>query len=65
VNDKCLIQWRNRTFEKGEDFDHRWKDYAQMSEADAKSFIETKAPNSHFFEFRISKKEDNSNSSTL
>lgn len=47
------LDWRNKKLGGDEDFDHKWHHYMQMSEGDAKDFLETKAKNSGFFDFRI------------
>lgn len=46
------IQWKCKTYHAGcEGVD--WKFYKELGEADAKSFMETMAPNSKNFDYRV------------
>lgn len=50
------IQWRCKDFHKGCEGRH-WKFYKHLSETDAKAFMETMAPNSKHFKYRIKPNE--------
>lgn len=50
-----LLEWRNKTLDNGELFDHRWHRYLAMPLSEAQDFLKTKALRSVFFDFRIHK----------
>lgn len=51
------IQWKCKDYHPGCEA-IAWRDYKVFSESDAKDFMETKAPNSRNFDYRIKPDEN-------